>query len=155
MTQRDPKDPRFKVARRVTLGIYLAFSVTFCCLVIYSVVTSVLAMSPSSPPQGELLAEAQCLADLRSLYLELDERRKKASEGSDVAHADQRFLSFRLDWLNRLRALEAGCGLDSRRELKDTFSRLEHVLDLYTTTSVQFAGQVGPAVDELKGRLGL
>ncbi len=155
MSQIDPRDPRFKVARRVTLGLYLTFACGFSSLIIYSVFKSVIEMSPGQPPPaGTPLAESECITGARELFGELDRRRQLAATGSDVAHADQSFLEFRVQWLERKRALEARCGLDSRESLRETFATLQKVLDLYTTSSVQFAGGVGPAVDELKSQLG-
>ncbi len=154
MSTVDPRDPRFRSARRVVLGLYLAFAVLFSCLVIFSVFKSVLAMSPSRPAATGQLSEVECTTGARRLFYELDHRRQQAAQGKDVAHADQGFLEFRIEWLTRMRALEAQCGLEARPSLRATFGALERVLDLYTTSSVQFAGGVGPAVDELKSRLG-
>lgn len=154
MSPIDPKDPRFKVARRVTLGLYLAFSIGFSCLIIYSVFKSVLEMSPKQPVVGETLTESECVAGARRLFGELDQRRQLLATGGAVASADQRFLAFRVQWLERKRALEARCALDSRPSINEAFATLEKVLNLYTTESVQFAGGVGPTVDALKAQLG-
>jgi hypothetical protein len=154
MSQIDPKDPRFKVARRVTLGLYLTFACGFSCLIIYSVFKSVIEMSPQQRAASATLTESECIGGARELFGELDRRRQLAATGPDVAHADQSFLEFRVKWLERKRALEASCSLDTRPSLKDTFVTLEKVLNLYTTNSVQFAGGVGPSVDELKSQLG-
>lgn len=154
MSTPDPKDPRFKVARRVTLGIYLAFSISFSCLIIYSVFKSVWEMSPDQPPAAQTISEAECITEARQLFGELDQRRQLLATGAEVSHVDQSFLEFRVKWLQRKRALEARCALDLRPSLKETFATLEKVLDLYTTESVQFAGGVGPSVDELKSQLG-
>lgn len=154
MSTPDPKDPRFKVARRVTLGVYLTFSVAFSCLIIFSVFKSVLEMSPERPAPAQTSSEAECITEARQLFGELDQRRQLLATGSEVSHADQRFLDFRVQWLQRKRALEARCALELRPSLKETFATLEKVLDLYTTESVQFSGGVGPAVDELKAQLG-
>lgn len=154
MSTPDPRDPRFKVARRVTLGLYLAFSIAFSCLIIFSVFKSVLEMSPERPVSGQISSESECIADARGLFGELDQHRQLLASGPEVAHADQRFLEFRVQWLGRKRALEARCALDARPALKETFVTLEKVLDLYTTESVQFAGGAGPTVDVLKAQLG-
>ena len=154
MSQIDPRDPRFKVARRVTLGLYLTFACGFSALIIYSVFKSVIEMSPGQPVVSATISESECIAGARQLFGELDQRRQLAATGDDVAHADQRFLEFRLNWLERKRSLEARCSLESRPSLKETFATLEKALDLYTTESVQFAGGVGPTVDELKAQLG-
>ena len=154
MSTPDPKDPRFKVARRVTLGVYLTFSVAFSCLIIFSVFKSVLEMSPERPAPAQTSSEAECITEARQLFGELDQRRQLLATGNEVSHADQRFLDFRVQWLQRKRALEARCGVELRPSHKETFATLEKVLDHYTTESVQFAGGVGPAVDELKAQLG-
>ena len=68
---------------------------------------------------------------------------------------DHRFLDFRGDWLTRKRRLESGCGLErpERRALKATLDRMEALVDLYTTASVQFAGSLGPAIEAVRGQL--
>ncbi len=149
----DPKDPQFRSFRGGAWVLYLTFAVGFSTLIIVSVFKSVLAMSPEQPTTTQVSSEAECLRDGRSLFLELEQYRKDYTNGSDVAHADQRFLKFRVSWLQQKRAFEARCAVESRPAVKAAFSSLERVLDLYTTSSVQFSGGVGPAVDELKQQL--
>lgn len=149
----DPKDPRFRSFRGGAWALYLAFAVGFSGLIIYSVFVSVLQMSPNWPVTNEVISEGECLREARSLFNELEQYRKDTTASPDIEHADQRFLKFRVTWLTRKRAVEAKCALDSRAELKSAFASLERVLDLYTTSTVQFASGVGPTVDALKRQL--
>jgi malate synthase len=135
-------------------AVYLVISVGFSSLIIFSVYKSVLHMTPEAPANaGSVLSEDECLQGARTLFTELEQRRKALADEADVTHADQRFLDFRVEWLQRKRNVEARCGLESRERLRETFASLDHVLDLYTTASVQFSGGVGPATDELKKQL--
>ncbi|MGV3619781.1 MAG: hypothetical protein ACO1OB_03130 [Archangium sp.] len=149
----DPKDPRFRSFRGAAWAVYLTFAVGFSSVIIYSVFKSVLAMSPERPNTAEVISEGECLREARVLFSELEQYRKDATISPDVAHADERFLKFRIPWLTRKRGLEAKCALDSRANLKAAFGSLEHVLDLYTTNTVQFASGVGPTIDALKLQL--
>jgi hypothetical protein len=153
MTAPDPRDPRFRLYRAVSLGAYLVFTIGFSCLIIFSVYRSVLAMTPDRPPAGELQTEEVCLADARGLFVELEQERKAQGDQAEVVKSDQRFLQFRVEWLKRKRTLEARCGLENRPKAKAAFASLDRMLDLYTTASVQFSGAVGPTVDEFKKQL--
>lgn len=147
----DPKDPRFRPYRGLAWAVYLTVAVGFSSLIIYSVFKSVLTMTPDAPTSvGSPLDEAQCLARAKTLFDELEVHRKSLADAPDTSRADQAFLDFRLDWLKRKRDTEARCGLDARPRAQKAFASLERVLDLYTTASVQFAGGVGPAIDEFK-----
>ena len=147
----DPKDPRYRPFRAVALGVYLVFTLVFCCLIIFSVYRSVLRMTPERPNVGgELQSEADWLRGAGGLFTELEAQRKVQGDQADVAHSDQRFLEFRVEWLTRKRALEARCALDNREKVKAAFDSLDRVLDLYTTASVQFSGAGGPTVDSFK-----
>lgn len=147
---RDPKDPKFRTFRAVSLGVYLVVTVFFSLLIIFSVYRSVLRMTPDRLPVGQTQPEADCLRDARLLFGELETQRKLQGDQPDVAHSDQRFLQFRVEWLTRKRALESRCGLESRKGVKKAFDSLDRVLDLYTTASTQFSGGVGPALDDFK-----
>lgn len=153
MTEPDPKDPRFRPYRTLTLGVYLVFTVGFSCLIIFSVYRSVLQMTPDRPPAAELRTEEECLRDARQLFVELENERKAQGEQPVVVKSDQRFLQFRVQWLTRKRALESHCALESRERSKAAFRSLDRMLDLYTTASVQFSGAVGPTVDAFKKQL--
>ena len=61
-------------------------------------------------------------------------------------------MAFRVEWLDRLRQAERSCGVDApdRRELADLFRQLEHLEDLYTTSAVQYSGEVGPALERFR-----
>lgn len=146
----DPKDPRFRTFRALLLGVYLVFTIGFSLLIIFSVYRSVLRMTPDRLPPGEVQSEADCLKDARSLFGELEGRRKQQGLEADVQHSDQRFLQFRVEWLKRKRAIESHCALANRENVREAFSSLDRVLDLYTTASVQFSGAVGPTVDKFK-----
>lgn len=153
-TANDPKDPRFRTFRGVSWVVYLVFSVGFSSLIIYSVFSSVLSMTPETPPAlGASMTEGECMSQARALFAELEQQRKALAEAPVVTGADQAFLKFRIDWLTRKRAIEAKCGLDAREKARAAFSSLDRVMDLYTTASVQFTGGVGPKVDELKKQL--
>lgn len=135
-------------------GIYLVVATTFSLMVTVSVVRSVLTMTPARPStSNEVLPVAACVASARSAFEELDGHRQRlASEDGGAAKADLRWAHFRLDWLTRVRTLESRCGVDQpeRARLKVVFVRLERVLDLYTTLTIQFSGAVGPHVDALR-----
>lgn len=148
-------DPRFRPFRAASWVLYLVVSVGFSGLIIFSVFSSVLRMTPARPAEGpDVLTEAQCVAGARALFVELDLARRGQSEGA-ATQADRRFLDFRNDWLVRKRRLEAGCALShpDRKPLRELLASLEVVLDLYTTSSVQFASAVGPAVERFREQL--
>ncbi|MFZ5442841.1 MAG: hypothetical protein ACOZQL_22740 [Myxococcota bacterium] len=154
MSAPDPKDPRFRRFRGAAWVAYLVFAVGFSSLIIYSVFRSVLQMTPDTPPaSGVSKSETECLEGARALFVELEQQRKNLAEAPVVRGADQTFLHFRVDWLQRKRNLEAQCGLEAREKARLAFASLDRAMDLYTTASVQFTGGVGPTVDELKQRL--
>lgn len=144
-------DPKLRPFRAASWAVYLVFSVGFSLCIIFSVYKSVLHMTPEAPAvAGSAMSEDECLQNARSLFGELEQRRKGLADEADVTHADQRFLEFRVEWLQRKRNIEARCGLETRERTRKAYESLDHVLDLYTTASVQFTGGVGPATDELK-----
>ena len=57
-----------------------------------------------------------------------------------------------MEWLNGLRQAEASCAEDALR--RDVFSQLETLENLYTTSAVQYSGEMGPAVDAFRRALG-
>ena len=150
-------DPQrqFRPYRTAAWAGYLVVAVGFSLLIIVSVYRSVLAMSPPrvASEAGPVLSEGECWGSVRQQFQELESGRKRLGEAPQVAHADQRFLEMRVNWLKRLRDLEAQCAVSQRPQLKEALVDLEHLLDLYTTASVQFSGAVGPAVDDFKSRL--
>jgi hypothetical protein len=65
---------------------------------------------------------------------------------------DQEWTRFRGEWLAKFREDESKCALRSqaRLPLRAGYARLEDLQDLYTTHAVQFAGEVGGAVDAFR-----
>jgi hypothetical protein len=150
----EAQEPRHRPFRAASWALYLLVSVGFSSLIIFSVFKSVISMTPEMPaPSGAGLSEQECVERARQLFEELETQRKMLAESPDVSSADQAFLRFRIDWLQRKRNIEGQCGLGSRVATRELFATLERVLDLYTTASVQFAGAVGPTVNALKLRL--
>ena len=133
-------------------AIHIAAAAVFCTFVSISVIRSVVEMSPravGSP--GALLPAGECVAEAESLWRLLEEERKEFTRSQPARSVDEEFSRFRVEWLRRFRELEGRCMGDSpeRRPLRNVFRRLERVQDLYTTHAVQYAGEVGPAVDAL------
>ena len=158
MSQPPPPDDtkKYQAFRRATLGVYLVFSVTFSGLVIWSVFSSVLAMTPTRPPPSpEVLSLHQCAAGAEAMFKELEDQRRSYTSDGPAAEADRRFLTFRTDWMLRERRLESECGIDQpeRAKLKAAFGSLIHLLDQYTTGSVVFSGSLGSIVDDLQAEL--
>lgn len=155
MSAPDPKDPRYRPFRTAAWALYLVVAVGFSALVVYSVFRSVVAMTPDHPtPSGQALPVAECTAQARALLERLDGQRRDFSK-EEATKADQRFLVFRDGWLQDKRALESKCALGDpgREKLSRAFDELERLLDLYTTSSVQYAGGVGPTVETLRKKL--
>lgn len=151
----DPKDPRFRAYRAAALGVYLVIACVFSVLIIYSVFKSVLGMTPDRVEfVGTAMGEDECLRQARSFFEQLEQQRKEITT-LDTVRGDDRFLQFRIDWLTRKRRIEAQCAVDSREKLKTVYGSLEHLMDLYTTDSVQFSSAIGPAVETLKSQLAL
>ena len=155
MSEPRARDPRFRPYRAASWALYLVVSVGFSGLIIFSVFSSVLRMTPARPAEGpDVLTVAQCAAGARALFVELDLARRNQSEG-EATLADRRFLDFRNDWLGRKRRLESECALSqpSREALRELLATLEAVLDLYTTGSVQFASAAGPTIERFREQL--
>jgi hypothetical protein len=152
----DPRDPRFRRFRAVALGFHLLVATVFSLLVTISVVRSVGEMTPSRPPAPERLDTlGECLAQIQGLWVELDDKRRALSAHAPAQEADDQWFAFRSTWLLKLRQSEARCGVGSRSrvELAQIYWRLERLLDLYTTHAVQFAGEIGGAVDSFRSSL--
>jgi hypothetical protein len=150
-----PIDPRLRPFRAAAWAVYLLVAVGFSGLIVFSVFRSVLAMTPERPSaSGPLLPVGDCVLELRALVDRLDAQRQDFSR-PPATDADQRFLAFRGAWLGDKRALEARCGpgAPGREPLGRAFDDLERLLELSATSSVQFAGGVGPTFDALRERL--
>jgi hypothetical protein len=146
------RNARYRPFRALALGIYLVVVVTFSVLVIVSVVRSVLVMTPRKPLTAtERLSPAECAVRAQELYEQLETRRQDLSAVQPAAEASLRWTSFRVEWLNGLRQTEASCAEDALR--RDVFSQLETLENLYTTSAVQYSGEMGPAVDAFRRAL--
>lgn len=132
-------------------GLYIAVVAIFCTFMAISVIGSVMKMSPRRPSRPDAqLAATECLAQAEVLWRNLDDERKGFTRSQPARNVDEAFTRFRTDWLRRFRELEGRCHEHTRKgPMQEVFRRLEQVQDLYTTHSVQYAGEVGPAVDEL------
>ncbi len=147
------RNARYRPFRAVALGAYLLVVLTFSALVIFSVVRSVLQMTPHQPLHvPERLSAQECARRAQQLYEQLETRRQGLSAVQPAAEASLRWTSFRVAWVNELRQAQASCAEDSPR--RDVFQRLETLENLYTTSAVQYSGEMGPAVDAFRRALG-
>jgi len=147
------RNARYRPFRAVALGAYLVVVLTFSGLVIFSVVRSVLDMTPHQRLNaGEKLSAQQCAARAQELYEMLEARRQGLSSVEPAADASLRWTAFRVAWVNGLRQAQASCTEDSLG--REVFSRLETLENLYTTAAVQYSGEMGPAVDAFRRELG-
>ncbi len=149
-----PSDPRYRPYRIVVWAVYFVVLLFFAGSITVSVIRSVFLMSPDHrPPAQAALSTDECFAKARSLWAELEERRRAMSTQPEVRRVDADYWTqFRMDWLERHRAAEAACAVDAkgREQLREVFKRLDQTMDLYTTHATQFAGEIGPTLDELK-----
>jgi hypothetical protein len=144
------RDPRYRPFRVAVLAVYLVVVAVFCILITASVARSVQAMSPRREPvHTATLAPEACVDRALGLLDEMEARRRALTGITPASRADTTWMSFRVEWLERLRQAESSCGVDARerRELADLFRQLEHLEDLYTTSAVQYSGEIGPALD--------
>ncbi|MGO8970021.1 MAG: hypothetical protein ACLQDQ_10685 [Myxococcaceae bacterium] len=147
------RNARYRPFRAVALGAYLVVVLTFSTLVIVSVVRSVMEMTPHQPLNApERLSTAECARRAQQLYEQLETRRQGLSAVQPAAEASLRWTAFRVAWVNGLRQARASCAEDSQR--RDVFQRLETLENLYTTSAVQYSGEMGPAVDAFRRALG-
>ena len=157
MSEPDPrKDSRYRPFRAAAYGIYIAVVVAFCLAITISVSRSVAAMTPARKPAAEpVLSYRECLDAAGELWSQLDIEREKLVRTTPARKVDKQWMDFRTTWMQRLRDREAQCALESRDRvsLKDVYRRLEEVQDLYTMHAVQYAGEVGGAVDALQAAL--
>ncbi len=130
------------------MTVYMLVAVGFCALVIGSVIRSLAQMAPRHP-QGTMatLTVHECVAGANALRFALDQDLADARH-ADATRSDRDFMERRTAWLERERRLEGLCALQlpERLRLKKLFELLEVLLDRYTTATVQFAGEVEPAV---------
>ncbi len=156
MSDVDPsKDPRFRPFRAAAYGVHIALSAVFCLWLIVNVGRSVAALSPGRLPPVEVdqvRSFRECLDAAQALWTELETRRESLVRTTPASGVDQEWIRFRTEWLQRLRERERQCALKSREreELRAVFLRLEEVQDLYAIHAVQYAGEVGGAVDALQ-----
>jgi hypothetical protein len=152
-SRRDPRYRRFRIA---AYALYLAVVVGFCGMLIVSVVRSVIAMTPRVTSGGpRVLTVQECVDQASALWQELDTQRQQLSREVPAKTTDEKWSRFRVRWLGRLRETQSLCALDSRarRPLRRAFESLEHLQDLYMTHAVQFAGEIGPTLDEFRSAL--
>lgn len=156
MSDVDPrKDPRFRPFRAAAYGVHIGVSTIFCLWLIVNVSRSVAAMTPEKLPPAEpeqVLSFRECIEAAQTLWTDLENKRETLVRDMPARNVDQEWMPFRTSWLQRLRERESRCAIDSRErtELRTVFKRLEEVEDLYTIHAVQYAGEVGGAVDALQ-----
>ncbi len=141
--------------RRAVFAVYLTAAVGYSSMVIFSVFRSVSRHSPGRPAATTPPVEMQsCSNSFRALFDELDAKRHAVRQ-VPVATIEQVWMDFRLEWLQRKRALEAACAVDAkgRESLALASSALESVLDASTTHVIQFAGQLAPVEERFRSAL--
>lgn len=151
-TANDPKDPRFSRFRLGAYVFYILVVSVFCVLLIISVFRSVKEMTPKAAARSTAVLDMrQCLDGAHGLWLRLDDRRKAFTATHPAKKVGQGFTDFRVQWLRELRSLQANCavGAPGHERLRELFERLERVENLYMTHAVQYAGEIGPAIDKL------
>lgn len=148
-------DARFRPFRAASWALYLTVAVGYSSLVIYSVTKSVFEMSPDRPVVASTKTVAECVTGLRSAFDELEAERHQLG-AAHALDADQSWLGFRNRWMKGFRQLESECALDDdgRAGLKDTFAKLERVMDLSTVQATQVASQLGPSLEAFRAGLG-
>jgi hypothetical protein len=137
-------------------ALYVAFASFIGICTTVSVLRSVQSMTPDRPPRDSPPLDPEaCRALAEQLYAELDVRRQKLSSAQPVRLVDADWTQFRVGWMNAFRAAEARCDVDAkeREQTRKIFASLEKVADRYTVHAVQFAGEVGPALDDLHAAL--
>src|SRR6185295_12390785 len=149
-------DPRYRPFRIGAYALYLVVVSAASLLIIKSVVSSVIRMTPGrKPPAEQTLTVAECLQRAEALFQELESERAKVAASVPAAHSDLTWEQFRVGWIERYRDAEARCALESRSRgsLREVYDRLSRVMDLFTTSAVQYAGETGGAVDALRESL--
>lgn len=151
MSDVDPrKDPRFRSFRAAAYGVHILVSTVFCLCLIVNVSRSVAAMTPEKRPRAtgdQVLSFRECVDGAQRLWTDLETQRETLVRNAPARSVDLEWMRFRTGWLERLRDHESRC--PQRPELRTLVQRLEEVQDLYTIHAVQYAGEVGGAVDAL------
>ena len=152
----DARDPRYRTYRIFFYALYILVVTAFSVNVTVSVVRSVMAMTPArKAPTETVLSVRECVEGAERLWDELDARRQTMAPHEPARRVDQDWSLFRVKWLTSFREMESQCAVDarSRQPVKAVYSRLNRIMDLYTTHSVQFAGEVGGAIDAFREAL--
>jgi hypothetical protein len=147
--------PLVQWVRRAVFATYLTAAVGYSSMVIFSVFRSVSRHSPGRPLASAAPAEMQyCTDSFRALFDELDAKRHAVRQ-IPAATIEQVWMDFRLQWLQRKRALETACAVDAkgRESLAVASGALESVLDASTTHVIQFAGQLAPLEERFRSAL--
>nr|WP_255651651.1 MULTISPECIES: hypothetical protein [unclassified Corallococcus] len=148
------KDPRFRRYRGAAYAVHITLASLVSLWLIWNVGHSVAAMTPSRPPPvTPPLTVRECLDAATAHWKDLESEREKLVHVLPARKVDQEWMRFRTDWLTRVRKSESECALESRDparvELRSVYRHLTRVQDLYTIHAVQYAGEVGGAVDAL------
>lgn len=147
------RDPRYRPYRIFAYALYIAVVTLFSLDVIVSVVGSVRVMNPGKrPPAPVTLTVGECLDVAERLWGELDGQRRAMASANPAKDVDQLWSQFRVKWMDQFRDIESRCALEShsREGLKKVYRRLDHIQDLYMTHAVQFAGEIGGAIDRYR-----
>ncbi len=147
------RDPRYRSHRIFAYAVYIVVVSLFSVNIIVNVVRSVMVMNPGKrPPSGVTLTVRECLDGAERLWRELDGQRQGLASHVPARNVDQDWSQFRVTWMDQFRDIESRCALNSRsREaLKSVYQKLDHIQDLYTTHAVQFAGEIGGAIDRYR-----
>lgn len=150
------KDPRYRPFRMAVYAVYFGAATVFCVLVLISVLRSIDAMTPDpQPPRSPMYSVDACLDGAGALFDELEEARKALGDGGEARRAAARWTDFRVQWLTRMRTLEAHCAIESpsRPGMEPVFRDLRRLAEAYSTHAVQYAGEVGRVVDRLHRRI--
>ena len=149
----NPKNPKYRPYRIFAYAVYIVVVIGFSLNVIVNVVRSVMVMNPGKRPPSEMtFTVRECLDGAEKLWRELDGQRQGMASRVPARNVDQDWSQFRAAWMDQFRDIESRCALNSRsREaLKRVYERLDHIQDLYTTHAVQFAGEIGGAIDRYR-----
>lgn len=155
MSAPDPrKDPRFRRYRAAAYGVHITLATVFSLWMIWNVGHSVAQMTPGRlPPVTPPLTVRECLDAADAHWKDLEAEREKLVHVLPARKVDQEWMRYRTEWLTRVRKSESECALESRDpsrvELRSVYRHLAKVQDLYTIHAVQYAGEVGGAVDAL------